>query len=209
MSDIALATRAICEIDDVARLVAGYRPTDETQDVLVFLINAESRDAHRVSGREFVALSDNTTRVFDITPGVVRAREIRIGDCATVTTVKILDANQTTELETVASTDRVLLPRLRDTWEPITSIAFPPSTAVPATLACGGLVQVTGTWGFPAVPDDLRAAVAKMVLVRYLADITNGGTSLAEALNEQGFNPGAAYASARDTIRGYSRPPFA
>lgn len=209
MTHIALSTRALCTLDDVARLVPGYRATDETQDALVTLINTESVTAHRDADREFVPLAGNLTRVFPITRTVVRRRLVRIGDCATVSTVKILDLDQATELETVAAADRVSLPRVRDSWEPVEQLGFPAGTGSPADLRCGGLVQVTGTWGFPDIPQDLQTAVAKMVLVRYLADITTRGTSLAEALDAQGFNAGVAFASARDTILSYQLAPFA
>lgn len=206
MTHQQLSARVLCDLDDVARLVPGYRPTDETQDLLVQLINAESMTAHRDTGREFMPVAGNPTRVFEITRSVARRRKVRIGDCATVTTVTILDVDQTTELETVTTADRVSLPRVRDSWEPVEQLEFPCGTGSPADLREGGLVQVTGTWGFPELPPDLTTAVAKMVLVRYLADVTTRGTSLAEALDQQGFNAGVAFAAAQATIRGFTAP---
>lgn len=204
-----ISDRALCSTDDVRLLVPGYEPDNTTLDALITLINAESVEAYRRTGREFVALAGNNLRVYEISAWNVRERRVRIHDAAAITTVKILDVDETTELETVNSADRVSLPRTRDEWEPIRQLKFLTGSPAPAQLACGRLVQVTATWGFPQVPDDLPVAIAKLVLVRYIAAVANDGTSLSEALNQIGFDAAIAFASAQAVLRGYANPALA
>jgi hypothetical protein len=197
------AARALCTRADVARLVPGYSDDDVTDGVLEHLIAAESRAAHSKAGREFVTIASLTTRQYDIGVWSERERVVLVGDMTTVTTVTIEDQTGAT-LETVSAADRVSLPRVREEWEPITHLWFPPSSTTPASIVAGYVVEVVGVWGFPSIPDDLRMAVANMVLVRYIADAANSGTALADALNAQRFNAAVAFASAQDVIRGYS-----
>jgi hypothetical protein len=201
--------REICQLADVTQLVPGYSTDAQTDALLNALITAESRTAHDLAGREFVVIAGATTRRYDLTGWNVITRRVRVGDMTTVTTVKLIAADQATELETVAAADRVSLPRVREEWQPIRQLWFPPASATPAQIACGRLLEITGTWGFPAIPADLEMAVAKMVLVRYINDAANAGTALADAVNEIGFDAASAFASARDVIRSYSDAPFA
>jgi hypothetical protein len=198
----APGTRNLCTRADVIRLVPGYSDDPNTDGVLEALIEAESRSAHQLAGREFVTIAAATTRQYDITAQHTRSRIIPVGDMTTVTTVTIEDAQGTT-LETVTAANRVSLPRVREEWEPITELYFPKAAETPASLADGYVLEVTGVWGFPAIPPDVVVATAKMVLVRYLADAANTGSSLADALNEQAFDTGQAFASARDVLLSY------
>lgn len=196
-------SRALCTRGDVMRLVPGYTDDGETDGALEQLIAAESRTAHADAGREFVTIASATTRQFDLGWWNQNMRVVRVGDMTTVTSTTVKDRSGNT-VETVASTDRVSLPRIREEWQPITEIWFPSDTATPTSnIKSPNVLEVVGVWGFPVIPDDLRMAVAKMVLVRYLADAANAGTALADALNEQAFNVGVAFASAQHVIRSY------
>lgn len=197
--------RELCLLADVTQLVPGYTADTLTDALLNALITSESRVAHKSAGREFVTIAAATTRSYDLTPWHAKTRQVNVGDMTTVTTVTVEDT-QAAILETIAAADRVSLPRIREEWEPITSLWFPPDTAAAAqNVWAGRVMKIVGVWGFPAIPADLKMAVAKMVLVRYLSDAASAGTSLSEALNDQGFNAGMAFASARDVIRSYSR----
>ena len=149
-----------------------------------------------------------TTRSFDIDERSARSRIVPIGDNNTISTVTVKDIQGTT-LETVASSNYVKLPRIREEWEPVVELWFPKGAATPAGLAAWYVVEVAGTWGFPTIPVDVVQAVAKLVLVRYLSDAAAAGTALADALNEQEFNAGVAFASAQDVLRGYQPATFA
>ena len=201
--------RELCQLADVTQLVPGYTSDTETNAVLNTLITSESRSAHQRAGREFVTIASATTRQYDLDGWNARSRRVRVGDMTTVTTVTVEDAVGNT-LETIAAASRVSLPRIREEWQPITQLWFPQSVASPAGyIGSGYVLKVVGVWGFPAIPADLETAVAKMVLVRYLADAASAGTALSDAANEQGFDAGMAFASARDVIRSYARPKVA
>jgi hypothetical protein len=201
-------SREICTLADVKKLVPGYG--DDSDDVLNALIPAESVTAHRDTGREFVTIAGLTTRLFDITDRHVAKRVVPVGDMTTVTTVTLKDLNGTS-LGTTTSFVRLGADgnRNRQEWEPVTHLWFPEGMDSPAALAKDTVLEVVGVWGFPDLPEDLVMAVAKMVLVRYLSDAASAGSSLADALNEQGFNAGTAFASAQDTFDSYRLTEFA
>lgn len=203
-------SRALCTRADVIRLVPGYTDDPSTDGVIDDLIQAESQTWHTDTGREFVAIAaGSSSRLFDIDWPQSAARSVRIGDAATVTAVEIQNQAGDT-LQTVASGDWVGLGlkgnRTREPWEPISILWFPPSSSTAATAGAGYVVEVTGTWGFPAVPEDVRLAVARMTLVRYLADVAPTGTRFADAINEQGFDVAMAFASAQSVKRSYAAP---
>lgn len=199
-------SRALCSRADVSRLVPGYSDAEATDGVLEDLIAAESQTWLTDTGREFVPVATgSSTRSFDISAPEAYARKLRIGDASTVTAVVIKNQAGTT-LETVASGDYVTMPRNRQPWQPITSLYFPPLSSSAASPLWGYVVEVTGTWGFPSVPNDVRMAVARMSLVRYITDATPAGSALADAINEQGFDLASAFASAQSVKQSYSLP---
>jgi hypothetical protein len=200
------SAQALCTRADVARLIPGYSDDESTDGVLEDLIAAESQTWLTQTGREFVPLSaGSSTRTFDLSVANRDSRTLRIGDASTVTAVGIKDQTGTVT-ETVLSTDYTLMPRTRQAWEPITALSFPSGSLIPATLTAGYTVDVTGTWGFPAVPDDVRVAVARMVLVRYVTSTAPSGSALADALNAQGFDLASSFAAAQEVKRLYSPP---
>ncbi len=199
-------SRVLCARPDVIRLVPGYSDDPNTDGVLEDLIQAESQTWLTDTGRELVPVAAaSSARQFDITWQDFLARKVYIGDANAITLVTVNDQNGTLS-ETVASPARVSFPRTRQPWEPITALYFPALATSASTLTPGNVLEVTATWGFPAVPDDVRVAVAKMVLVRYVADVAPSGSSLADALNQQGFDVGMAFASAQAVKRSYSIP---
>lgn len=197
-----MAVRDLCTSGDVTSYAPGYTSDATTDALIVRLVTSESRSFHQQTGREVKAIDPAVaTRRFDVAPWNARHRMVQIGDITTVTTVKIIDPDQTTELETVATANRVSLPRVREEWEPITGLYFPYSSASPVTLSAGYVVEVNGTWGFPSVPADVKEAVAGMVLWRYVSDVSAAGTRFAEALAE--INVSAIFANAQSVIEGY------
>lgn len=194
--------RELCVLADVTSYAPGY-VTDATTDALLNrLITAESRTWHEDTGREFSAIAPAVnTRRFDLGSYREESRKVRIGDASTVSTVKIIAADQTTEVATVSSANYVLLERVREEWQPITALWFPPSSPSPATFVWDNVLEVTGTWGFPAIPADVKEGVAAMVIFRYMNDVTTAGTRFAEALAE--LNLGALFAGAQAAKRNY------
>lgn len=178
-----LAARALCDLDDVKRLVPGYSFDEATDSALIDLINGQSDDVHRDTGRELSPITTGSSaRIFDLNTGSYRNGKVPIGDCATITTVELVQVDGTV-LDTVAAGDYVTLPRVRASWEPIRWLWFPATgVSSPAALSSADAVKVTGTWGFPEIPDGIRVAVAKLVLVGYVADMAASGTELADDL---------------------------
>lgn len=123
-------------------------------------ITAASRALRRWSGREFAPVSDQPqTRTFDVGRWAA-GRELPIGDlAATPTAVTVLDAQGVLLYTVTVATELVLLPLVREPDEPITALRFRPG--VPLAPACQ--VTVTGEWGFPAVPADVKEACVAMV----------------------------------------------
>ena len=212
MSHVVLDRRALCEIEDVKHLVPGFTFDDELVDALIDLINGVSDDIHTETGREFVSLdaAPPVSRLFDLSAWHTRERKIRIGDCADVDTVEIVELDGTV-LETVTLTNLVQLPRVRGSADPVRQLWFPATgvTTPVTSLACGRAVKVTGTFGFPEIPPRLSRAVARLVIVRYVSDVTDGteGTDFANALGE--LNIAGLFRSARETISRFTLPSFA
>ena len=92
------------------------------------------------------------------------AKRIAIGDCADVDSVQIIDEDWVTVLETPALVDITLLPTVRQPYEPITALEFQSDVT---RLSPGMRVAVTGSWGFPTVPGDVRRAVLRAVAAEY------------------------------------------
>ncbi len=205
MSRVELSPHALCQPEDVERLVPGYEFDEPTEDVIIDLINSESDEAHNDTGREFIATDPpGSERLFDLTEWECEQREVMIGDLATTAglALKTKDLDGTV-IDTITS-GYLVLPRRRQAWEPITSIWFPTRVTSPATLSLFTVLSVAGTWGFPMVPDRLRVGIAKLVLVRYINDVANSGTQLAEATAE--LNIGGMYVSAREAIDSFRIP---
>lgn len=170
MTDVVLDTRALCQEADAHRLIPGYKPSDGPNDSIIELINAESAYMHGRRSREFVARVTNpATHRFDLGTAEVSERTVEIGDLASVValvvTIKQIDG---TAVQVVAAADYVLLPREREPAYPYTNIWFPWTSASPAPLAAGYVLEVNGTWGFPSIPDDLRQECARNVAAKFL-----------------------------------------
>jgi hypothetical protein len=195
-----LQPRALCALLDVTKRVPGYEPGDDetVDDILNDLIVQESRDFVETTGREIVAMSSGP-RVFDLTVSMIGRRSLPIGDAASITQVELFDYDGTTSLGVIASNLYVLQPRVRDDWQPIRRLWFPyRPVSAPVLLAPGRTLEITATWGFPAIPDTVRRAVATLVIFRYLNDAAAAGTVFADAANREDFNLGASLKVALD-----------
>lgn len=186
---MARRPRALCTREEVKRLLPGYRePTNPTEqasaDALIDdLIDSASQRIYQVSGREFLALNDagtaggndwpqpaEATRDIDVvlnpvTPpqpetGSRRSRFLKVGDLADLTGLSYgaeWSATFTT-LDIAASPPRHREhPLVRADWQPIRLLE------VLGDVWSGQVWRVTGRWGFPKVPPDIRAACAEQV----------------------------------------------
>jgi hypothetical protein len=209
--------RDLCTLRDVFRLVPGFDPDEvdadgnengEIVETIANLISSESQSIYKETGREFVAITGADPRIFDVSASVCRRRSMPIGDAAAITQVELFDFDGVTSLGVVDPNLYILEPRLREDWRPITRIRFPYRPGTILRLAPGRTLEITGSWGFPLIPADLRQACAKRVLLRYVADSANAGTRLADALDDT-FSIGALLRSSKEVVKSYSAGPFA
>jgi hypothetical protein len=131
-------------------------PDSIDDNKIVRAITAASRAIDNYCGRPFWQSDADTTRVFDICDSVYT---LDIHDATTVTAVKTDDDSDGTFETTWAAGDYQLLP-LHPTvageqhpYRQIRAIGtrtFPQITSPNGRV---GLVQVTGTWGWPALPE--------------------------------------------------------
>ncbi len=158
-----LGPLALCTIRDVKETF-GTRGNDD-DFVIADHIEAASVAIIERSGREFkTATSPPHVRQYDIVEA--RQRELRVGDWTTVTGLRVL-ADTGTALAT--PTGFVALPRVRASYEPIEAVRLATATVAPSP---GTVLEVTGTAGFPKVPDDVRRACVILVGMTLRRDVT-------------------------------------
>jgi hypothetical protein len=174
-----------------------------TNDIeVVNAINDVSDRIHQEAGREFkpITAGAGVVRLFDVDSLAVNRRQVFVGDLASAPTlVRVLDKDGVA-LATVASGDYTLLPRVREAWEPIQRLRFSSDVT---QLVEESSVEITGTWGFPAVPGNLRQATLDAVayildrdVEHYRQDLeamTGGGVTLMLALPPSTLEAVAVY----------------
>lgn len=166
-----LGTRALVGLAETKDWLQ-YQQIDTENDLeIARVINDISDRFHYESGREFKVDGTNPlTRSFDITSATAKLRSIPIGDLATATTVEILDTDWSTILETIASSDYTLQPLVRKTWEPVRRIELGRDVR---SIRPGMRLRITGNFGFPAVPGNVRQAVLDCVVWALDRDVEN------------------------------------
>jgi hypothetical protein len=198
--------RDLCELADVLRYVPGYETEEATDETLQAQITAESRRIHRTTGREFVAIAGLDPRLFEIGRKELGNRRIRIGDATEIETVRILRDDATTPVAELDPGVYAAQPYVREEWEPIRELKLLQAAPTPSY---GQLLEVSAVWGYPSIPEDIREACAKLVIVRYLTDIAFRGTALSDALGESEINVGGLLVSAREAIANHGTPEVA
>lgn len=165
---------ALVDLDEV-RAYIGKPDGDTEQDAqLQQLIDDTGVAFYKETGRKFEAEGSEVERTFDLLAWDVANRIIAIDDLsAAPSAVKTIDSAGADVTTYTVATDLVLYPLNRETWEPITAIKVRPAAA---GLSTSYQVAVTGTWGFPAVPGDVRAAALKQIKTWWRRDIVNTGS---------------------------------
>ena len=90
-----------------------------------------------------------------------------------------------TVYDTVANTEVLLLPEVREAWEPARRIVFNRSVLKPRY---GYRIEVTGLWGFPAVPGNVRQAVLDAIGSIVDSNVTHWQTDLGPTASGEGTN---------------------
>lgn len=130
---------------------------------IVQAINGASERISQAAGREFKPRGTNPeTRRFDVR-GVNWT--VDIGDLQTAssasTTVSVLQFDPLTSLATLTSSDYTAMPRNRKPWEPVTGLYL--NSTAHGYYRTSNVIDVTGYWGFPQVPEDIKHATLQAV----------------------------------------------
>lgn len=182
-----LSPIALASVEDVK----GYVDLDEipgdVDEVVTRLINAASEAIALVAGREIRPADPSPhERIFYVRPGHYGAtrlgRNLRIGDLAELDAIGVDDS-------TLSPTDLgyvVALPTPRVyPWQPYTRLRFN------GGLLPGTKIAVTGTWGFPQVPEKLRQATIESVDYWVSRDLARYSETFAEENPDRPTRPGA------------------
>lgn len=170
MSETTLEIWALTTVEKVKQQGSGIRSSDPTQDDAIrFLINAASEQFMRYSGREFVTASvGSTTRTFPVSPiqvyGIYSAyADFGRYDAQTVTGVVINSQAGAAGQVTLDTTQYQPLPV--EKWDGVyTGVGIAGSSDWMASLP--GIIttiDVTGTWGWPSVPDYVQRLCVEQV----------------------------------------------
>jgi hypothetical protein len=156
--------RTLTTLDDVKAILE--EDSADYDGVLTKWIVSASELIYKASGhREFKPLTDGPeTRWFDFGYGynpLAYEFSLRADIADAPTEVVITDDKEAEWITFDVATEVTLLPRIREPWEPIRRLRLDwrKVGCVPPIF----LLKVTGSWGFPAVPDDISDACAKQV----------------------------------------------
>lgn len=135
-------------------------PAGTSTIVLDFFIDAAESAIDRETGRRFDSVTE--TRRFDVAdPG----EYLSVGDLVSVTAVGVADETGGA-YTALAASDYFLGPSVRPAGHPYHWIEL--SNVGSYGFAFGfRTVEITGTWGWAAVPADIKALVASMVARTY------------------------------------------
>ena len=163
--DAGLSDRALVTLSETKDWL-NRNQIDTGEDLeIVRAINDISERFHDVAEREFKPfISNPSTRTFVVSQDAANCKKLYIGDLSALSTasdpVTIVASNWTSTIQTVSTANISGHPLVRRAWEPITSLEFGPQV-VP--LQYGQRVTVTGNWGFPEVPGNVRQAMLEAV----------------------------------------------
>lgn len=155
---VQASPRALCTIADVKaflNLTPEAQPADQAvvDDLLQNMVNGVSDAIHQEADREFVQSAAGVVREFEFPgPGHIFTRELPLyGDLSAFTLVRLMDVDTGALAQDVTAFVQGR-PRVRKPWEPIRRLFFRSG----ASISSASYVEVTGTWGFPQIPYDIK-----------------------------------------------------
>lgn len=198
---VTLDPRALLTLDEAKDWLNVATAVTANDDEIKTAINNVSQRIHQEAEREFKVSGTNPqTRVFAVTAsggvepwyvdGVYMGsigptgRTVKVGDLSAFTAVQVLSS---TDWTTVVSTPTVAtqvrgLPLVREEWEPFTELEFRYDVT---GFGVGALINVTGTWGFPAVPAEIKQAALDGVAWLLDRDVEHYRTDLGQVGGER------------------------
>jgi len=165
-----VSVRALVGLGETKDWLAKVQVNTQDDAKIVGAINGCSEEFMRVSGREFKPdTAGSVQRSFDL----YGATTVPIDDLQTVssasTSATITSFETGAVTRTLASTDYDALPRNRAPWQPITSLRF--RSGVRSALSAGYVLNITGYWGFPSIPENVKEAVKDAVAFNLDRDV--------------------------------------
>lgn len=152
-----ITTPGLCTLDDVKRYRRGL--PDSLDQLIEALIPRASAAIATHTGRQFWKDTAATVRVFETGIGA----DLAIDDLAAApTVVAVYDYLGALTSTLTVATDVVTRPFNPGTGRPITSLTLRPVYS--SLYSSGSTVSVTGFWGWPAVPEDVREAAITTVV---------------------------------------------
>lgn len=158
-----LSDRALVGLGETKDWLAQRNVDTSNDQKIVQSINGASEEIMRVSGREFKPHGTNPEeRIFYLG---WNGNTVDVGDLQTATTastsISVYQTETATLLTTFASTDYIALPQNREPWRPVTGIYFQRGSW--GYNRSDNYLSVTGYWGFPQVPENIKHATMDTV----------------------------------------------
>lgn len=163
-SDAGVASYALVGLSETKDWLQQQNVDTSSDLELVRCINDISMRFQVEAEREFKPLSGTNpqVRTFDVDELGYFNRVIRVGDLSTFTQVRVLN-DLGNQVQVVNSSDIITLPRVKPTWAPVIALRFSRNVFRPWYGDFPYQVEVTGNFGFPSVPGDVRQAVLDAV----------------------------------------------
>ena len=202
--DAGVGTRALVSLAETKDWL-NQQNIETGEDLeLVRVINDVSDRIHYESGREFKAKDSGTARTFEVpTYGYC----VYVGDLATLTTASpaVSIANREgTVIKTLDSSEVTTYPLNRESWAPITKLEFNRTSS--PLLIPGQRVTVNGTWGFPAIPGNLRQAALDAIAYTLDRDVEHYRQDLGAVAGGEVTLMLALPPSALEVANSYAKP---
>lgn len=167
-----MAAADLCTLEDV-RLFLGKDDSDTSQDaVIASLISRASLAIMRDCQREFAPASSSAARVFRYsTPGRMSLAPY---EARTITNVR-MDSDQASPVTLTASQYRLWpVPAPDGTY---LTVLFDGTEGSSSSAWRDRIVEVTGTWGMAAVPEDVRHACVVTAATWFRRDVAAFSTT--------------------------------
>ena len=199
-----VSTRALVSLAETKDWL-NQQNIDTGEDLeIVRVINDISQRLHDEASREFVAKDSTPTRTFDVD---YYGYCLWIDDLAALTTASpaVSIANREgTVIKTLDASAITTYPLNREPWEPITKLEFNRTSS--PLLIPGQRVTVNGTWGFPAIPGNLRQAALDAIAYTLDRDVEHYRQDLGAVAGGEVTLMLALPPSALEVANSYAKP---